>query len=351
MLGAIIGDVVGSRYEFRNHRSKDFELFHRVCCFTDDTVCTLAVAKTLMDHYPIDYSKEGLDIIKNDLVANLIRFVDNYPNAGYGGRFYDWATSHGKDIDAWRDNPDNFAPYNSWGNGSAMRISPVGWLANSKEEVMKLTKAVSEVTHNHPEGIKGAQAVAMCIYMARKGNSKEEIKEYVYDHFYPILDYLDYDELVRNYKFDVSCQGSVPQAIYCFLISESYEDTLRTAVSIGGDADTICCMAGSIAEAYYQDTNTEKVFRQFLSMKYLPDIQKDRIQIFYDVIGNNILRNNRIKKEIIDEIKDYKVFLKGAPKSFDISSYIYKSIIREFDLEDKSNDFKRAIKLIIDKNL
>ena len=287
MLGAIIGDTVGSRYEWRNHKNKDFELFHRSCRFTDDSVCTMAVAETLLDHYPIDYSEDGLNKIKNDLVNNLIRYVKTYPDVGYGGRYYEWATGKG-----------DHNPYNSWGNGSAMRVSPVGWLADSEEEVMKLAKAVSEVTHDHPEGIKGAQAVAMCIYLARKGKSREEIKEYIYDRFYPILDYLDYDELVENYRFNVSCQGSVPQAIYCFLISNSFEDALRTAVSIGGDTDTICCMAGSIAEAFYQNEKTEQLFKRFLSMDYLNETEKKSIERFYKQIENKIkIYDNCIKKD------------------------------------------------------
>lgn len=241
MLGAIIGDVVGSRYEFANIKSKSFPMFHPVCTFTDDTVCTIAVAKTLIDNSPIDYSDEGLNKIKKDLVDNFKHFVEEYPNYGYGGSFFKWAMS------------DSNEPYNSWGNGSGMRISPVGWIADSEEEVKKLSKAVSEVTHNHPEGIKGAEAIAMCIYMARLGKTKEEIKEYIYDNYYPELDYLDYEELLDTYEFDVSCQGSVPQAIFCFLIGENFNDVIKTAVSIGGDSDTIACMAGAIAEAYYKD--------------------------------------------------------------------------------------------------
>ncbi len=338
MLGAIIGDVVGSRYEWNNHKSKDFELFHRSCRFTDDSVCTMTVAETLMNHYPIDYSEEGLNSIKRDLVDTFIRYVKEFPDVGYGGRFYDWATTS-KDHKA----------YNSWGNGSAMRVSPVGWLANSEEQVMKLSKAVSEVTHNHPEGIKGAQATAMCIYLARQGKSKEEIKEYIYDHFYPILDYLDYDELLRTYSFDVSCQGSVPEAIYCFLISDSYEDTLRTAVSIGGDTDTICCIAGSIGETYYQDKETEAIFDQFLSMNYLSDIQKEIVQKYYKTVKDNVLQNSKIDKEVMKEIDEYIVFLKGSPKLFDESSYIYKSIIKEFNLDNGSKDLKLAIRSLIDR--
>lgn len=276
MLGAIIGDTVGSRYEWRNHKSKDFELFHKSCRFTDDSACTMAVAETLMKHYPIDYSDEGLNSLKKDLIENFIKYVKTYPDVGYGGSFYRWATEEG-----------DHKPYNSWGNGSGMRVSPVGWMVNSEEEVLKLVEATAEVTHNHPEGIKGAQAVAMCIFMARKGKSKEEIKEYIYDRFYPILDYLDYDELVKTYRFDVSCQGSVPQAIYCFLISDSFEDAIRTAVSIGGDTDTIACMAGSIAEAYYQNDETYRLIDEFLSKNYLNDKEKDIVEDFYKCVENN----------------------------------------------------------------
>ncbi len=279
MIGAILGDVVGSRYEWINHKSKDFDLFNRVCCYTDDSVCTVAVAKTLIDNYPIDYSEDGLNKIKEDLVNNLVDFVSRYPDVGYGGNFYAWATC------------DKHSPYNSWGNGSGMRVSSVGWLANSEEEVLKLAKATAEVTHNHPDGIKGAQAIAMCIFLARTGKTKVEILDYIYDNFYPLLDYLDYDDLVRTYKFDVSCEGSVPEAIYSFLISDNFEDTIRTAVSIGGDTDTIACMAGSIAEAFYQDENTQTVIDEFLSKDYLPDEFIDIYLNLKDIVESRCEKN------------------------------------------------------------
>lgn len=281
MLGAIIGDVVGSRYEFANIKSKSFPMFHPVCTFTDDTVCTIAVAKTLIDNSPIDYSDEGLNKIKKDLINNFKHFVEKYPNYGYGGSFFEWAMSDSKE------------PYNSWGNGSGMRISPVGWIANSEEEVKKLSKAVSEVTHNHLEGIKGAEAIAMCIFMARLGKTKDEIKEYIYDNYYPELDYLDYEELLDTYEFDVSCQGSVPQAIFCFLIGEGFNDVIKTAVSIGGDSDTIACMAGAIAEAYYinkQDiTPTIKKFNENISFP----------KEFVDITNNflKLIKNDSYKLE------------------------------------------------------
>lgn len=256
MLGAILGDVIGSRYEFYNIKSKDFPLFHSVCTYTDDTVCTVAVAKTLLDNYPIDYSEKGLEKIKKDLVNNLVSFVRKYPNSGYGGRFYDWAMSN------------NHEPYNSWGNGAGMRISPVAYIANTEEEVKKLSKAVTEVTHNHPEGIKGAEAIAMAIFMAKNAKTKEEIKDYICNNYYPGIKKLDYKDLVKHYEFDVSCQGSIPQAIYCFLISEDFEDAIRTAVSIGGDSDTVACMTGAIAEAYYKDISA--VLKEFNKYNNLP---------------------------------------------------------------------------------
>ena len=279
MLGAIIGDVVGSRYEFGGMKGKSFPMFHPMCTFTDDTVCTIAVAKTLIDNYPVDYSEEGLNKIKKDLIENFKYFVKKYPDCGYGRNFYYWATGHYK---------NGYKPYNSWGNGSGMRISPVGWIANSEDEVKKLSKAVSEVTHNHPEGIKGAEAITMCIYMARLGKTKEEIKEYIYDNYYPELDYLDYEELLETYEFDVSCQGSVPQAIFCFLIGEGFNDVIKTAVSIGGDSDTIACMAGAIAEAYYKDkqdiTPTIKKFNENISFsKEFVDITNN----FLKLVKNN----------------------------------------------------------------
>lgn len=277
MVGALIGDAVGSRYEFYNTRTKDFNLFHPVCTFTDDTVCTIAVAKTLIDHYPIDYSLKNLEVIKNDLIKNLIDFGKRYPNVGYGPRFYNWL--NGK---------TNYKPYNSLGNGSAMRVSPVGWIAKNEEEVKILSKLTAEVTHNHPEGIKGAQALAMCIYMARKGKTKREIKEYIYDNYYPILNYFDYDELVLNNKFHSTCTESVPQAIYCFLISKNFSDAVKTAVSIGGDSDTIANMSGAIAEAYYKDKiDISPVVRKFNEKIFLPKEFVDITNDFLKTIKND----------------------------------------------------------------
>lgn len=277
MIGAIIGDVVGSRFEFDNIKNKSFDLFHSSCTFTDDTVCTIAVAKALIDNYPIDYSKKGLEKIKKDVVDNFVSYCNRYKDRGYGGTFYNWLNGM-----------NDYQPYNSWGNGSAMRISPVGWFADSIEEIKKLSKAVSEVTHDHYEGIKGAEAVAVSIFMARNGKTKEEIKEYIYDNYYPELNYLDYNELVDTYTFDVSCQGSVPQAIFCFLISKDFKDAIKTSVSIGGDTDTIACMAGGIAEAYYKEKeDLSLVINDFCKMNYLPKEFIEIVNKFNKIINNN----------------------------------------------------------------
>lgn len=254
MIGALIGDVVGSRFEYLNNRNKDFPLFHRVSTFTDDSVCSIAVAKALLDN-------KSIDELGEDIKDCLIKYAKEYPDRGYGPRFYDWVF-----YDEKHD------PYNSCGNGSAMRVASVGWLANSLEEAKELARISASVTHNHIEGIKGAEAVAICVYMAKNGYSKDEIKEYIYDHYYLMVNYFDYDELVKYNTFDATCQGSVAEAIYCFLISDSFEDALKTAVSIGGDSDTIACITGAIAEAYYHDEReTKEIVDKFVSLRIVPD--------------------------------------------------------------------------------
>ena len=241
MIGALIGDVVGSRFEYLNNRNKDFPLFHRVSTFTDDSVCSIAIAKALLDN-------ESKDKLSEDIKESLIYYAKKYPDRGYGPRFYDWVFYD-----------ENHNPYNSCGNGSAMRVASVGWLANSLEDAKELARI-------------SAEAVAVCVYMARNNYSKEEIKEYIYDRYYLMLDYFEYDELLKYNTFDSTCQGSVPEAIYCFLISDSFEDALRTAVSIGGDSDTIACITGAIAEAYYHnEKETRDVVEKFLSLKIIPD--------------------------------------------------------------------------------
>jgi ADP-ribosylglycohydrolase len=224
MLGAIAGDIIGSAYEWDNCRNKNFPLFSRKSDFTDDTVMTIATADVIIKHG--DYAKAYKE------------YGRAYPGRGYGGRFGWWLGS--KDS----------KPYNSYGNGSAMRVSPVGYAFDTLEEVLEEAKRSAEVTHNHPEGIKGAQAAAAAIFLARTGKGKEEIKEYIEGTFHYNLS-RKLDDIRPEYEFDETCQGSVPEAIMSFLESENFEDAIRNAISIGGDSDTIACITGGIAEAYY----------------------------------------------------------------------------------------------------
>src|SRR3954466_14214039 len=224
MLGAIAGDVIGSVYERRPIKTTEFGLFHPLCRFTDDTVLTVALADSLLHGAPY--------------VALLKQYYRSYPNAGYGGSFHQWAQSERSD------------PYNSWGNGSAMRASPVGFALPTLEEVLEQAKKSAEVTHDHPEGIKGAQAVASAVFLARTGQSKEQIKGFVETSFgYPLDTPLD--EIRPTYEFEVSCQKSVPQAVRAFLESDDFEDAVRKEISLGGDSDTLACMAGGVAQAFY----------------------------------------------------------------------------------------------------
>lgn len=232
MFGAVSGDIIGSRFEFDNYKAKDFVLFSKNCDFTDDTVMTLAVAKALSDNKTIT----DIERFKSELIAVMHKVGKRYPYCGYGGYFFEWMMR------------DLSEPYNSFGNGSAMRVSPVGWYADSLEGCETIAKATAEITHNHPEGIKGAVAVAGAIYLARTKHSMQEIKSYV-KKFYDISFTLD--EIRESYRFYAICQKSVPQAFEAFFESTGFEDAVRNAVSIGGDSDTIAAIAGSLAEAYY----------------------------------------------------------------------------------------------------
>ena len=233
MLGAIFGDVVGSAYEFHNTHDYNFRLLGKYSRPTDDSYMTLAVAKALMETFG-----QGDSAIRTALVRNMQEIGGRYPYAGYGGMFSNWLRE--KDPQ----------PYNSYGNGSAMRVAAAGWLYQTLDETLHAAKLTAEVTHNHPEGIKGAQAVAAAIFLARAGASKEQILNYIANKFKYNL-FRTLDEIRPDYHFEVSCQRSVPEAIIAFLEGENFEDVIRKAVSLGGDSDTIACMAGAIAEAYY----------------------------------------------------------------------------------------------------
>ena len=233
MYGAILGDIIGSPYEFdMGDKTKDFPLFSEESYFTDDTVMTIAVAEAFM----------GAPDDENEIRQRLIHFMQKwghrYPGAGYGVRFCGWLESH---------DPQ---PYNSWGNGSAMRVAPVAWLYNDLDNVRRMARISAAVTHNHPEGIKGAEATAAAIFLGRTGHSKEEIKTYIEAEFQYDLS-RTCDEIRPSYHHVESCQETVPEAIIAFLEGDSFEDVIRTAVSLGGDCDTLTCIAGSIAEGFY----------------------------------------------------------------------------------------------------
>ena len=232
MYGAILGDVVGSPYEFRNIKTKEFPLFSRSSRFTDDTAMTVAVAEALLDA-----QGKGREERREAVVRSLQKWGRRYPDAGYGGRFFGWL---------YEDDP---RPYNSWGNGSAMRVSSAGWLFDTLEETREAAADTACVTHDHPEGIKGAECTAAVIWLARHGSTKAEIREYVEKEFYP-LD-MTCDGIRPWYRFDVSCQGTLPPAVTAFLEGNDFEDVVRTAVSLGGDSDTLACIAGAMAEAFY----------------------------------------------------------------------------------------------------
>jgi len=256
ILGAIAGDIIGSPYEFNNVKSLDFELFTNDTFFTDDSVLTVATMYALLRQ--TGYAKA------------YQRFGRNYPHRGYGGNFKKWLSAN---------NPE---PYNSWGNGSAMRVSPVGWYCDSIDDVLAEAKKSAEVTHNHPEGVKGAQAAAAAVYLARTGKSKDEIKRFIVDSFGYDLN-RTIDEIRPAYQFDVSCQGTVPEAIIAFLESTGYENAVRLAVSIGGDSDTLAAITGGIAEAFYREIPED--ITDFVQVILGPDIMQDVVLPFSEKYG------------------------------------------------------------------
>ena len=235
MYGAILGDIIGSPYEFdQGSKTKSFPLFSPGSTFTDDTVMTLAVAQALLAAAP----EEDEALTRCRLIASMQRWGKAYPHAGYGTRFLDWL---------WSDDPQ---PYHSYGNGSAMRVSPAAWLYDDLDTVRRMARLSAEVTHNHPEGIKGAESTAAVIFLGRTGHSKAEIRSYVEREFHYDLS-RTCDQIRPGYFHVESCQQTVPEAITAFLEGESFEDVIRTAVSLGGDCDTLAAIAGSMAEGFY----------------------------------------------------------------------------------------------------
>lgn len=271
MLGAIIGDIAGSRFEFNNNRSKDFTFLTYTCKPTDDSIMTLAIAKSILEAKS-DYSNLG-----ELAVRNMQLLGRQYPNSGYGGLFYSWLKL------------ESPMPYNSYGNGAAMRVSPCGLAANSINEAKQLSKLVTEVTHNHPEGIKGAEATAVAIYLAKSGKSQIEIRDYINDNYYPLKFKLD--DIRNNYEFNETCQGSVPQAITAFLEATDYEDAIRNAISIGGDSDTLAAITGSIAEAYW---GIPADIRNH-ALTYLDDTQLKIVNLFENKYGIYLMKDSNDK--------------------------------------------------------
>lgn len=266
MLGAIIGDIVGSRFEWNNFRSKDFIFFTENSHFTDDTIMTLAIAKAILS------SKPDRSNLSEKAIYYMRYFGHKYPNHDYGGMFNDWLIT---------DNPN---PYNSYGNGAAMRVSACGFAAKSLEDAKLLSKLVTEVTHNHPEGLKGAEATTVAIYLARTGHTIPQIREYIHQNYYTLNFTLD--EIRDTYQFNETCQDSVPQAIEAFLESDSFEDAIRNAISIGGDSDTIAAITGGIAQAYYgiPDQIREITLKYYLDNKV--------IDIIYEFEDRYLIKNS-----------------------------------------------------------
>lgn len=241
MIGAIVGDIIGSVYEGVPVKTENFDFFAPGTTYTDDTILTIAIADAILHHK--DYEKM------------LRKYGRRYPDAGYGKMFSQWLVS---------SKPE---PYNSWGNGSAMRVSPIGFAFNSKIEVLEQARKSAVITHSHPEGIKGAESVALAIYLARTGYGKEEIKHETQNLFRYDLD-RHLDDIRDDYKYSLAARDSVPEAILAFLQSEDYEDAIRKSISLGGDADTMACITGGIAQAYYKFVPVELISE---AMEYLPD--------------------------------------------------------------------------------
>lgn len=290
LIGAVIGDIVGSIYEFNPHKSKDISLQNKDMEYTDDTIMTIAVA---------DWILNDKKLTKKGLVARMQQWGRKYPNpmGAYGGMFSQWLSSN------------NPKPYNSWGNGAAMRVAAVGFAFSSLEETLKVAKKSAEVTHNHSEGIKGAQATAAAIFMARTGSTKEEIRRYISEKFGYDMN-RTCDDIRPTYGFDGSCQGTVPESIIAFLDSKDYEDAIRLCISLGGDADTMGAITGAIAGTYYHQMPYE--LYEF-AMNKLPDDIKGIIKLFDSEHARNVSytwRNpNYDTEEFIRKVKSKEIFI------------------------------------------
>ncbi len=340
MIGAIIGDIVGSRFEYRNHRSKKFELFDIRCQPTDDSIMSLAVAQAIME------CEGNCDQLSQTAIKHMQLLGRQYYNAGYGRNFIKWI---------FANDPQ---PYNSYGNGAAMRVGPCGYAAKSLEEAKELSAKVTCVSHNHPEGMKGAEAVATAIYLARSGKSKDEIKSFIQENYYEI----DYtlDQIRDEYKFFETCQGTVPVALEAFFEAKGFEDAIRNAISVGGDSDTVAAITGSVAEAYFGvpeeiiinaikkldrfETEILSRFEQAFPSKSANDNDQTE-QSIYDVIK----RAEMIPKEIIQQTTD-AVFSQEA-EIVDASEYEYQEdIMLHYDqIPDAAAPLLKEAKALVSK--
>lgn len=360
MLGAIFGDIAGSVYEFNNIKTTNFDLLGRGTNYTDDSILTIAVADWLMDG----------SLNKERLAFTLCQYVKKYPHpmGSYGTRFIQWAQG------------DINKPYNSWGNGSAMRVSPVGWVFQTLSETEAVAKLTAEVTHNHPEGIKGAQVTAAAIFMARNLATKNEIKTYIETTYGYDLS-LSCDQIRPTYQFNESCQGTVPEAIIAFLDSVDFESAIRLAVSLGGDSDTLACITGGIAEAFYgmsyslpETTEAEKNEISF-SEKALEKLPTDLSSIVTEFYNRFVSKNKQFcgknesatiwgktdwrKCEFEDKVlneESYKLFLKAYSPDWDMRygvyyedgwNYLYRShfLLKKFRFQKKADEFYHLTEL------
>jgi ADP-ribosylglycohydrolase len=348
MLGAIIGDIVGSRFEFDNHRSKEFDLFTKDTFITDDTVMTLAVAKALLTVKQT--TQEGntsesfsylnhLEEVSNKTIKFMQDYGRLYPNMSYGGNFAKWLVS------------DNPKPYNSYGNGAPMRVSSVAYVANSLEQVIKLSHAVTSVTHNHPEGIKGAEAVAVAIYMALHDATMSEI-ETMMQSYYTIPK--DIDALRRTYTFNETSQETVPEAILAFLESHCFEDAIRNAVSIGGDSDTLAAITGSIAEAYYGiPIDLKKEALTYLDDRLLKDVESFEKTFMNEALSDFKVMTKYLKRLNMISSRQTITNMRAANLYYtkdyldEVSKACIKDIVsfmKSHKDYQKANDYKRTLK-------
>ncbi len=325
MLGAIVGDIVGSVYEWDRIKTKTFSLFSSQCFFTDDTVMTCAVASAFLKGQPKEEAQ-----FKSILVAEMRSFGERYPGRGYGGRFAEWLIS---------DSPE---PYSSYGNGSAMRVSPAAWAARTLDEAEKYAEITAVVTHNHPEGIRGAKATAAAIFMARTKEKKNTIRDYIERNYeYDLRTKLD--AIRPTYRFDESCQHTVPQAISAFLEARSYEDAIRNAISLGGDSDTLAAIAGSIAEAYYGiPTTISCQARAYLD---------DDLYTLYLAFKNRFIKPKQSNSTKAKRGTAHNVEILSAPyiRQDDIGNYIRKEDISILSASLLSNRTGVYCSTIVDK--